>query len=270
MNYQTKKRFGQHFLHDPNIIHKLIQAIYPKTDDNMVEIGPGLGALSKPLVQYLDKLNVVEIDRDVIARLKNDTSLSKLHIHESDALKFDFTQLMQADKPLRVVGNLPYNISTPLIFHLLLQTPQTDQQGITDMHFMLQKEVVDRLTAEPGGKDYGRLSVMAQYYCQTEYLFFVPPGAFNPPPKVDSAIVRLIPWTSLPKTPPYQANDVNVLSDIVQTAFGKRRKTLRNALKDKVDVEQIEQLGIDPSLRPEMLSVGEFVSLANNTNVKSD
>lgn len=263
MNYQTKKRFGQHFLHDPHIIHKLIQAIYPQSDDNIVEIGPGLGALSKPLLQYLDHLNVVEIDRDVIARLSRDASLNKVHIHESDALKFDFTQLMQADKPLRVVGNLPYNISTPLIFHLLSQTPKDTKQGISDMHFMLQKEVVDRLTADPGSKDYGRLSVMAQYYCQTEYLFFVPPGAFNPPPKVDSAIVRMIPWSSLPQTPPYQAHDVSVLSDIVQTAFSKRRKTLRNALKDKVTTEQMAQAGIDPSLRPEMLSVEQFVHLAN-------
>jgi 16S rRNA (adenine1518-N6/adenine1519-N6)-dimethyltransferase len=258
MNYKTKKRFGQHFLHDQNIIMKLVRSIHPKHDDNIVEIGPGLGALTFPLLQELDHLNVVELDRDVIARLKSigDTK-GKFTIHESDALKFDFAQLATGDKTLRVVGNLPYNISTPLIFHLL-----EHKQNIIDMHFMLQKEVVDRLTAEPGSKDYGRLSVMAQYHCQCEYLFFVPPGAFNPPPKVDSAIIRMQPWTK----PPFKANDPARLAEIVQAAFSKRRKTLRNSLKDHLDGEQIEAAGVDPSLRPEVLSVEQFVALANVTD----
>lgn len=255
MDYRTKKRFGQHFLHDQNIIMKLVRSIHSKHDDNVVEIGPGLGALTFPLLQELDHLNVVELDRDVIARLKSiGDSKGKFTIHESDALKFDFAQLATGDKTLRVVGNLPYNISTPLIFHLL-----EHKQNIIDMHFMLQKEVVDRLTAEPGSKDYGRLSVMAQYHCQCEYLFFVSPGAFNPPPKVDSAIIRMQPWEELP----FKANDPARFSEIVQAAFSKRRKTLRNSLKDHLDAEQIEAAGVDPSLRPEVLSIEQFVALSN-------
>ncbi|MGV6808717.1 MAG: 16S rRNA (adenine(1518)-N(6)/adenine(1519)-N(6))-dimethyltransferase RsmA [bacterium] len=266
MKYQTKKRFGQHFLHDPSVIHHLIQAIAPQPHDLMVEIGPGLGALSKPLFDYLQHLHLVEIDRDVIAWWQKQIHvLEKFTLHDYDALKFDFSQLikktaedsLKQPRTLRVVGNLPYNISTPLLFHLL-----TQKDDIIDMHFMLQKEVVDRLTADVGSKDYGRLSVMAQYHCQTDYLFFVPPEAFSPPPKVDSAVVRLIPWESATQ-PHGVVNDEAVLANIVQTAFSKRRKTLRNALKDQVSVMQMEQAEVDPTLRPEMLSVSDFVRLAN-------
>jgi len=266
MKYQTKKRFGQHFLHDPTVIHHLIQAIAPQQNDLMVEIGPGLGALSKPLFDYLQHLHLVEIDRDVIAWWKKQARLlEKFTLHDSDALQFDFSQLIkQADEQplkqhrrLRVVGNLPYNISTPLLFRLL-----TQKDDIIDMHFMLQKEVVDRLTADVGSKDYGRLSVMVQYHCQTDYLFFVPPEAFNPPPKVDSAVVRLIPWESATQAHGIADNEA-LLAYLVQTAFSKRRKTLRNALKDHVSVTQMEQAEVDPTLRPEMLSVSDFVRLAN-------
>ena len=250
--YKTKKRFGQHFLRDHHVIQKLIYEIHPQATENFVEIGPGLGALTFPLLDEIELLNVVEIDKDVIKRLEQ-TNNPKLNIHGVDALKFDFDQLAKGGD-LRVVGNLPYNISTPLIFHLLEST-----STIKDMHFMLQNEVVQRITAKPGSKTYGRLSVMVQYYCQSEYLFFVGPESFDPPPKVDSAILRLTPW----KEKPFIAADEKKLSALVTQAFSMRRKTLRNNLKKVLSAEQIESLGIDPSLRAEMLSVEAFVKLSN-------
>jgi len=252
-NYKTKKRFGQHFLNDFSVIEKLIYEINPAVNDLIVEIGPGLGALTFPLLEKLNRLNVVEIDRDVIARLQQKNE-SKLTIHGVDALKFDFSSLLQNDKSLRVVGNLPYNISTPLIFHLL-----NFKSNISDMHFMLQNEVVKRITAEPNSKAYGRLSVMVQYHCKTEYLFFVGPESFDPPPKVDSAIVKLSPW----KTPIDKADDEKGLSDLVAMAFSMRRKTLRNNLKKVLSSEQIESANIDPSKRAENLKVSDFVKLSN-------
>jgi len=253
--YRTKKRFGQHFLHDHLVINHIINEIRPSSSDCMVEIGPGLGALTYPLLEQLDQLHVIEIDRDVITRLKQRDN-PKLIIHSEDALKFNFNQLIQT-QALRVVGNLPYNISTPIIFHLLKSA-----NNIQDMHFMLQNEVVQRITAQPGSKSYGRLSVMVQYYCQTEYLFFVGPEAFKPPPKVDSAIVRLTPWKDFP----FKANNEKQFSSIVAKAFSMRRKTLRNNLKKIITAEQIESLGIDPGLRAETLAVSDFVQLANLFN----
>lgn len=257
-NYKTKKRFGQHFLNDRSIIEKMIYAINPKPSEKFVEIGPGLGALTFPLLEHLDALDVVEIDRDVIARLqqrKEREKIEQLTIHDCDALKMNFEALSSNDdEPLRIVGNLPYNISTPLIFHLLESAP-----GIKDMHFMLQNEVVQRITAAPNSKTYGRLSIMVQYYCDTEYLFFVPPESFDPPPKVDSAILSLTPWKELP----YKANDNKYLSKLVTQAFSTRRKTLRNTLKKILTTEQIESVGIDPGLRPENISVAEYVALSN-------
>ncbi len=250
--YRTKKRFGQHFLNDQFVIQKIINEIHPSKTDCMVEIGPGLGALTFPLLDKLDTLNVIEIDRDVIARLKQKNN-TKLIIHSNDALDFDFNTLAD-EQALRIVGNLPYNISTPLIFHLL-----ESAQIIQDMHFMLQNEVVQRITAQPGSKSYGRLSVMVQYHCQTEYLFFVGPESFDPPPKVDSAILRLSPW----KNRPFKANNEKKLSILVAKAFSMRRKTLRNNLKNIIDTKQIESLGIDPSLRAETLKVSDFVQLSN-------
>lgn len=252
-HYKTKKRFGQHFLNDFSIIEKLIYEINPKSDDLMVEIGPGLGALTFPLLEKLKHLNVVEIDRDVISRLEQKKE-TKLSIYGVDALKFDFDTLLDNDKTLRVVGNLPYNISTPLIFHLL-----DFKTHIKDMHFMLQNEVVKRLTAEINTKAYGRLSVMVQYHCKTDYLFFVGPESFDPPPKVDSAIVRLTPWKNKTET----ANNEKHLSEVVAMAFSMRRKTLRNNLKKVLTVEEIESINIDPSKRAENLSVSEFVKLSN-------
>lgn len=252
-NYRTKKRFGQHFLNDFSVIEKLIHEINPSFNDKIVEIGPGLGALTFPILEKIKALEVVEIDRDVIARLQQKNNL-KLTIHGVDALKFDFTSLQEKPNKLRIIGNLPYNISTPLIFHLL-----NFKDNISDMHFMLQNEVVKRITAEPNSKAYGRLSVMVQYHCKTEYLFFVGPESFDPPPKVDSAILRLSPW----QDQPYQAKDEKHLSELVAQAFSMRRKTLRNNLKKIVSAEQIEALGIDPSQRAESLSILEFVTLSN-------
>ena len=251
--YRTKKRFGQHFLHDHAVIHTLIQYINPKQDQQIIEIGPGMGALTFPLLKLLDKMEVIEIDRDVIKPLQQQGG-AKLVIHNVDALRFDFSQLLKDNQHLRIVGNLPYNISTPLLFHLL-----EDAAYIQDMHFMLQKEVVDRITAQPGSRTYGRLSVMVQYHCDTEYLFFVGPEAFSPPPKVDSAVLRLQPW----QQKPYPAKDIKLFAQVVTQAFSMRRKTLRNTLKKLLSTQQIEAVGIDPSLRPENLSVKNYVDLSN-------
>ncbi len=254
MEHRARKRFGQNFLHDRGIIDRIVRAIGPHCDDRLVEIGPGLGALTRPLLAAAGRLEVVELDRDLIPKLQAGCAgEGDLIIHSADALKFDFCALVGNDK-LRVAGNLPYNISTPLIFHLLEQA-----HCIRDMHFMLQKEVVDRLAAEPDNKDYGRLSVMVQYRCRVERLFIVPPGAFTPAPKVDSAIVRLVPYD----TPPVQVNDFAALERVVAQAFSQRRKTLRNTLKGLLDAEAIEAAGIDPQRRAETLSLEEFAALAN-------
>ncbi len=252
---RAKKRFGQHFLHDRGVIDRMLNALALKDGDRVIEIGPGPGALTFPLLERLSRLDVVEIDRDVIAWWQAQEQVKdKLHIHALDALKLDIPALRKDGEQLRVVGNLPYNISTPLIFNLL-----NHPSHIRDMMFMLQKEVVDRITATPGGKDYGRLSAMVQYYCETDYLMKVGPGAFSPPPKVDSAVVYLKPRTSFP----VEANDVELLSKLVAKAFSQRRKTLRNTLKDLLTVEQIESVGINPTQRAETLSVTNFVQLSN-------
>ena len=256
MNHRPRKRFGQNFLHDPGIIQRIIDAINPQVGDNLVEIGPGHGAITLPLLAVIKQLKVIELDRDLIEPLANRcTSVGEVIIHNADALKFDFSSIASQDQPLRVVGNLPYNISTPILFHLLDQSAL-----IKDMHFMLQKEVVDRMAAGPGSKTYGRLSVMLQARCQVEMLFNIGPGAFNPPPKVDSAFVRLVPYQSSP----YQIEDWSVFSQVVSQAFSQRRKTLRNSLRKLLDAEEIEASGIDPTSRAEQLSLIEFANLANN------
>lgn len=253
--HHAKKRFGQHFLHDRNIVDKMLRALSLQPTDRVVEIGPGPGALTFPLLEMLPRLDVVEIDRDVIAWWQEQPQAQgKLHIHAQDALKLDIPGLRGAGEPLRIVGNLPYNISTPLIFHFLQH-----RGHIRDMLFMLQKEVVDRITAEPGGKDYGRLSVMVQYYCATHCLLTIGPGAFSPPPKVDSAVVYLKPWPA----PPHAAQDEAQFGKLVAQAFSQRRKTLRNTLKDLLNSEQIESVGINPTQRAETLGVEDFVKLAN-------
>ncbi len=252
---KAKKSLGQHFLVDSHYIARIVAAIRPEAGDTMVEIGPGPGALTRPLLDKLPHLHVVELDRDMVARLHAEFPPERLSIHQADALAFDFGQITcQPGDKLRVVGNLPYNISSPLLFHL------ADSAGqIRDMCFMLQKEVVDRMAAAPDTADYGRLSVMLQARFRVEKLFTVPPGAFRPPPKVDSAIVRLIPLPA--EDIPYR--DARVFAEVVARAFGQRRKTLRNTLKGLVDAALFEELGIDPIRRGETLSVAEFASLAN-------
>jgi 16S rRNA (adenine1518-N6/adenine1519-N6)-dimethyltransferase len=249
--HKAKKSFGQNFLVDQTIIADIVRAIRPMPDDNMVEIGPGLGALTRPLLKTLNTLHVVEIDRDIIARLKTDYSQDKIVIHEGDALKFDFATL---DTPLRIVGNLPYNISSPLLFHFADYAAQ-----ITDMHFMLQNEVVERMVAEPSTAAYGRLSVMLQYRFYMEKLLDVPPQSFRPAPKVDSAIVRMIP---LPADQ-IKVKDEALFAKVVTAAFGQRRKTLRNTLRDHLDEAGFVTLGIDSQLRAENLGVEEFTRIAN-------
>lgn len=261
--HQARKRFGQNFLHDQRIIEKIVNAVAPKAGDFLVEIGPGLGALTAPLLDRAEHLTVVELDRDLAAGLPNRVSdPSKLTVIEADALRFDFLSLLyqqpQEQQPrkdkLRIVGNLPYNISTPLLFHLLQYGGQ-----IQDMHFMLQKEVVDRIVAPPNSKTYGRLSVMMQYFCQPTFLFEVPPGAFIPAPKVTSAVFRLQPYN----VKPIQAANEKKFSQLVAHVFTQRRKTLRSSLKGQIDDAGFEQAQIDPMARPETLSVAQFVALSD-------
>ena len=252
---RAKKSLGQHFLVDGHYIARIVAAIRPEPGDTLLEIGPGPGALTRPLLERLGHLEVVEVDRAMVARLAEEFPGERLTIHQADALDFDFGRIVcPPGEKLRVVGNLPYNISSPLLFHLADYAAQ-----IRDLCFMLQKEVVDRMAAAPDTADYGRLSVMLQSRFRVEKLFVVPPGAFRPPPKVDSAIVRLIPLP--PEAIPYR--DAQVFAEVVARAFGQRRKTLRNTLKGMVEPALFEELGIDPVRRGETLSVVEFARLAN-------
>lgn len=253
--HKARKRFGQNFLHDPGVIEKIVRSINPKPDDAIVEIGPGLGAITEEILAVNPRLQVVELDRDLIPVLRTKFfNYPEFRIHEADALSFDFSQLVVDGHPLRIVGNLPYNISTPLIFHLLAQSGV-----VQDMHFMLQKEVVQRLAATPGDNNYGRLGIMAQYFCKVQPLFEVGPGAFRPAPKVDSAIVRLVPHKELP----HPAKNLKTLQAVVRTAFNARRKTLRKALAALVTVEQLQSVGINDGLRPENLSLADYVKIAD-------
>lgn len=254
MGHQARKRFGQNFLHDPAVIERIVKAIAPKPGEHLVEIGPGLGALTEPVAERCGHLTVVELDRDLAQRLREHPTLAdKLTIYQTDAMKFDFSQLMPANGKLKVFGNLPYNISTPLLFHLF-----DFADCIENMHFMLQKEVVERMTAGHGSKTYGRLSVMTQFFCQAIPVVEVGPGAFKPAPKVDSAVVRLIP------KPVAERADVPVavLNRVCLEAFNQRRKTLRNCFSNFATAADIEALGINPGLRPEQLSVGDFIRVA--------
>ena len=255
MTHKARKRFGQNFLHDPGVIRQIVSAIGPAPGQRLVEIGPGQGAITKELLKVAGRLDAVELDRDLIEPLaKMCGDLGELQIHCADALRFDFHQLAEDDQRLRIVGNLPYNISTPILFHL------TDQLDcIQDMHFMLQKEVVNRMAAEPGSKAYGRLSVMLQVKCAVMPLFDIGPGAFKPAPKVDSAFVRLQPHSK----PVVQIDDDVVFAKVVTQAFAQRRKTLRNSLRELIDADGIQGLGIDPVIRAERLTLDEFAALAN-------
>ena len=246
MRHQPRKRFGQNFLVDHRIINQIISTISPKNDDCIVEIGPGKGAITFPLIEHLNHLNVIEIDRDLVSMLESEGQ-EKLTIYQSDALKFDFSQI---PNKLRVIGNLPYNISSPLLFHLLNYRKQ-----IIDMTFMLQKEVVDRIVAPPGNKTYGRLSVMMQAFYEVELMFVVPKESFEPQPKIESAILYL-----KTREQPLVKNS-KPLEEIVKLAFSQRRKTLKNCLKSVLNQSQTE---IDLSQRAEMLSTENFVTLMND------
>ncbi len=254
-NHRARKRFGQHFLHDPSVVARIVRAIGAKPGERIVEIGPGLGALTGALLQSCERLDVIEIDRDLAAKLSAEyRGDARLRVHTGDALGFDFRQLVSPGERLRVVGNLPYNVSTPLLFRLLDQAPV-----IADMHFMLQREVVDRLTAEPGGRDYGRLTVMVRLRCESEKLFEVRAGAFRPAPRVTSAIVRL----RVLRQPDVRLADLPTFKHLVSHLFSRRRKTLRNSLRGQLSEAELEKLGIDPNARPETLDLAGFALLAN-------
>ncbi|OOF54660.1 16S rRNA (adenine(1518)-N(6)/adenine(1519)-N(6))-dimethyltransferase [Rodentibacter genomosp. 2] len=261
LGHTARKRFGQNFLHDNNVIQNIVAAIYPQKDQFLLEIGPGLGALTEPVAEQIDHLTVVELDRDLAERLRHHPFLHhKITVIENDAMQFDFGELYrqenlaEAGRKLRIFGNLPYNISTPLMFHLFKY-----HHIIQDMHFMLQKEVVKRLCAAPNSKAYGRLTIMAQYFCQVMPVLEVPPTAFKPAPKVDSAVVRLIPHKVLP----HPVNDLYWLNRVCSQAFNQRRKTLRNALSTLFLPENLTALGIDLNARAENLSIADYARLAN-------
>jgi 16S rRNA (adenine1518-N6/adenine1519-N6)-dimethyltransferase len=253
MKHVARKRFGQNFLTDDHVLNNIIDAINPRKGEVMVEIGPGLAAMTALLLKELDHMHVVELDRDLVARLEKAYPRERLTVHAGDALKFDFGSItVPAGQKLRVVGNLPYNISSPLLFHLAQYAP-----SVEDQHFMLQKEVVERMVAEPGTKAYGRLSVMLQWKYDMELLFVVPPTAFDPPPQVDSAIVRMI-----PRAQPLAVDGAR-LEAVVQKAFSQRRKVIRNCVAGMFTEAQLVEAGIDPGARPETVSLEQYVALAN-------
>jgi 16S rRNA (adenine1518-N6/adenine1519-N6)-dimethyltransferase len=259
MNHKARKRFGQNFLHDHNIIYNILSNLQAQSTEHWVEIGPGLGAITEPLLQKQVTLDVIELDRDLVSFLhKQFDHYENLTIHSADALWFNFASLAKNGEKLRIIGNLPYNISTPLLFHLL-----DNADCIEDMHFMLQKEVVDRICANPGTKKYGRLSVMMQYFCDTELVFDVSPESFDPIPKVTSAIIKLSPH----QKPPVEIEDIKKLNKVVTTAFSQRRKTIRNSLKTLITEEQLLSLKIDPTLRAESISLAEFALLSFLVNL---
>lgn len=255
--HRPRKRFGQNFLVDPSVIQSLISTISPQVQDNILEIGPGLGALTKPLLEKVDKLEVVELDRDLVEHLNLlDTSQKRLTIYQCDALKFDFTS---TNMPRRIVGNLPYNISTPIIFHLL-----ESSQSITDMHFMLQKEVVERICSQSGDRNFGRLSVMVQSKCNAQALIEVPPEKFSPAPKVVSTFMRLVPH----KTPKVANELESTFNQLVKTCFSQPRKTLANNLKKILSSDKIKALGIDPTIRPQNLTIEELIALSKSVKLQ--
>ncbi|MFZ6768744.1 16S rRNA (adenine(1518)-N(6)/adenine(1519)-N(6))-dimethyltransferase RsmA [Undibacterium sp. Di26W] len=253
MKHIPRKRFGQNFLTDDLVLSQIIRAIHPQPGQSMVEIGPGLAAMTRLLLADLDHLHVVELDRDLVARLKKNFSAEKLTVHEGDALAFDFSSItVPAGQKLRVVGNLPYNISSPLLFHLA-----EFAHLVQDQHFMLQKEVVERMVADPGSKTYGRLSVMLQVRYHMELMFIVPPEAFDPPPRVESAIVRMIP------KPGAFPCDIKKLEEVVTKAFSQRRKVVRNCVAGLLTEADLVACGVDPQGRPETLSLEAYVAMAN-------
>jgi 16S rRNA (adenine1518-N6/adenine1519-N6)-dimethyltransferase len=253
--HTARKRFGQNFLHDPHVIQRIIDCLNPGHDDHFLEIGPGQGAITQPLASHAGHLDVIEIDRDLAATLQSCQWFDDITMHIADALQFDFRNISKTEQSLRLVGNLPYNISTPLLFHVL-----EHYRLFIDAHVMLQKEVVQRMTATPGSKSYGRLTVALAARCHVESLFIIKPGAFNPAPKVESAFARLTPLPEPLITPEESA----AFDALLRHAFGQRRKQLRNALQPLLTPQEIEAAGIDPRYRAEMLGVRDFVSLVRH------
>ncbi len=259
-DYHAKKQFGQNFLCDQGIIDSIISTINAHDDETIVEIGPGLAALTEPMCEHIRHLNVIEIDHDLADRLRHHPFIhDQLTIYNEDALTFDFTKLKEEGKKLRVYGNLPYNISTPLLFHLI-----SFGTLIHDMHFMLQKEVVDRLIAQPGCSDYGKLSVMSQYHCKMMPFLEVPPQAFRPSPKVNSAVIRIVPYSQKP----YIAEDESLLNRIAAAAFNQRRKTIANSMQEFLTGDDFSTLNLDPKLRAENITVKQYVEIANYVDKK--
>jgi len=252
--HRHKKRFGQHFLHDSRILDLIVRCIQPQEHDHLVEIGPGQGVLTAHLVKHAKRLDAIEIDRDLVQFLQQQFIQNNVFFHQADILKFDLTRLPMINSKIRIVGNLPYNISTPILFKLFKHLNQ-----IQDMFFLLQREVVVRMAAQPNNKQYGRLSIMTQYHCQTEQRLDVPANASTPPPKVESSVVQLTPHT----TPPCVANDFTHFSHLVRDAFNYRRKTIQNALKGHVDANKLMQMDINPKRRPQELTVKDYVNISN-------
>ena len=260
--HQARKRFGQNFLHDQQVIDRIIREIAPTSSDHLLEIGPGQGALTEQLAESGATVDCVELDRDLVEHLRHQyRDYDNVHIHQHDILKFDLNDLELSDKRVRIIGNLPYNISTAVLFHLVKY-----HEKIEDMSFMLQLEVVERMSASVGDKDYGRLSLMLQYFCQAQKLFDVSPQAFTPQPKVNSAIVRLTPHKALPIT----VKDTDCLKVVVRTAFNQRRKTLKNSLKTLISGSELSDLEIDMTLRPEKLTLTDYVKISDAISESSN
>lgn len=250
-----RKRFGQHLLVNPNTITSIVKAIHPKKEDRLVEIGPGRGAITIPILKNIGKLDAVEIDRDIAKEVAEQCrNIGQLTIHQSDVLNFDFNQLANIESPIRLFGNLPYNISTPLLFHLL-----SFSNVIIDMHFMLQKEVVNRITAKAGDSNYSRLSIMLQCNYKVESLFDISPNDFNPPPKVNSSFMRLLPDDGYFK----KIKDHNLFNTLIETAFQQRRKTIKNSLSTLASEEQLTKANISLTQRPQEISIPQFIELSN-------
>lgn len=257
-SHRARKRFGQNFLVDESVIFQIVHSIMPSPHDNIIEIGPGLGAMTKPVLAIAKKMTAVELDRDLIEYLE---TLPGLTVINQDILKVDLTKLKTDERPLRIIGNLPYNISTPIIFHLL-----QNAELIEDMHFMLQREVIERMAASPGDSEFSRLSIMVQRYCEVIPLLEIPPEAFEPAPKVMSQFVRLVPYSGNP----YGIEDDELFFNVVKDAFAMKRKMLRNNLKAWLSEAEIVDLGIDAKARAENLTIEDFVKLANYLAVKKE
>ncbi len=254
MTHRPRKRFGQTFLVDQAVIQRIISTIHLKPDQHIVEIGPGKGALTALIADRVNRFDLIELDKDLVPHLASKFKRPGLNIYQADALKFDLKTLLDDERQIRLIGNLPYNISTPLLFHIIKY-----RSIVEDMHFMLQKEVVQRLTSDVNSSHYGRLGIMVQYYCKTDALFDVLPDSFQPKPKVTSSIIRIKPYQRLP----FPCEDVAILADIVRDAFNMRRKTIRNSMKKIITTLELEQLEINPDLRPESVSIELFVKIAN-------